>query len=339
MKVRFRDLTRNPVNEERRDLGIPPVEESITHSLALDQPAQDDVVVDSSGDRTMRLAMWFAVLTIGVLIIYLFARLFITQTWTGGISSIGETLADNVFWIAVAVGFFAQAVDGALGMAYGITATTFLLSSGASPAVASASVHIAEVFTTGFSGIAHARIGNVDKKLFLRLLVPGMVGGVVGAIVVTQIDGKILRPYVSGYLVIMGIYILAKAWRYIRPPKNTPRHVGKLALFGGFVDAAGGGGWGPVVTTTLVSNGGDPRTTIGSVNFAEFFLALASAALFAILVGAGTWPIVGGLIVGGLCAAPFAALLCKKLHAKTLMIVIGFLITGLSMWNLYKAFI
>ncbi|HKQ30768.1 MAG TPA: sulfite exporter TauE/SafE family protein [Burkholderiales bacterium] len=338
MKVRFLDLTRNPVNKEHQDLGIPPVEESVTHTLSLDQPARDGVVGATSEDRTMRLAMWFAVLTIGALIIYLFARLFITQTWTGGINAIGETLTDNLFWIAVAVGFFAQAVDGALGMAYGITATTFLLSSGASPAVASASVHIAEIFTTGFSGIAHARFGNVNKKLFLRLLVPGMIGGIVGAIVVTQIDGKILRPYVSAYLVIMGAYILAKAWRYIRPPKNAPRHVGKLALFGGFVDAAGGGGWGPVVTTTLLGRGEDPRTTIGSVNFAEFFLALASAALFAILVGAGTWPIVGGLVVGGLFAAPFAALLCKKLHAKTLMIVVGLLITGLSLWNLYKAF-
>jgi uncharacterized protein len=338
VKIRFLDLSRNSVNKEHQQLGIPPVEEAITRSLSPQRRAESAAAAAwPDMDRTLRLAVWFALLSIGALIIYLFARLFITNTWIGGLNAIGETLADNVFWVAVAVGFLAQAIDGALGMAYGVTATTFLLSSGASPAIASASVHIAEIFTTGFSGIAHAKFGNVNKKLFLRLLVPGMLGGILGAIVVTQIDDRVLKPYVSAYLVIMGIYILGKAWRYIHLPKQSTRHVGKLALFGGFVDTAGGGGWGPVVTTTLLGRGNDPRTTIGSVNFAEFFLALASAALFAILVGAGTWPIVGGLVVGGLFAAPFAAFLCKKLHAKTLLIIVGVLISSLSLWNLYKA--
>jgi uncharacterized protein len=341
VKIRYLDFSRNPVNKEHQQLGIPPVEEAIARSLSLEQPSEsaDSAVAIAAPDmdRTLRLAVWFAVLSVSAIIIFLFARLFITNTWAGGLSAIGQTLADNIFWIAVAVGFFAQAIDGALGMAYGITATTFLLSTGASPAVASASVHIAEVFTTGFSGVAHAKFGNVDKRLFLRLLVPGMLGAIIGAVVVTQVDGQIFKPFISAYLVIMGVYILAKAWRYIRPPQTAPRHVGKLALFGGFVDAAGGGGWGPVVTTTLLGKGNDPRTTIGSVNFAEFFLALASATLFAILVGAGTWPIVGGLVIGGLFAAPFAAFLCKRLHAKTLLIIVGVLISSLSLWNLYAA--
>jgi uncharacterized membrane protein YfcA len=161
----------------------------------------------------------------------------------------------------VAVGFFAQAIDGALGMAYGVTATTFLLGAGASPAAASAAVHIAEIFTTGFSGVSHLKYGNVDRRLFLRLLVPGISGAVLGSVVITQIDATVLKPYVSAYLLVMGVYILRKAFRKWRPRVGEPRHVGKLAALGGFVDAAGGGGWGPVVTSTLVGSGRDPRTT------------------------------------------------------------------------------
>src|SRR5690606_24231371 len=126
--------------------------------------------------------------------------------------------------------------------------TSFLLATGASPALASASVHMAEVFTTGISGISHARFGNVDRKLFLRLLIPGIIGGLLGAILVTQIDGKTLRPFITVYLLLMGIYVVTKAFRkHPAPRKGEPNHVAKLALFGGFVDTSGGGGWGPVV--------------------------------------------------------------------------------------------
>jgi uncharacterized membrane protein YfcA len=169
------------------------------------------------------------------------------------------------------------------------------------------------------------------------LLVPGMLGGVAGAVLVTQVDGAILKPFVSAYLVIMGVYILSKLRKRLRRRDDVPKHVGKLALFGGFVDATGGGGWGPVVTTTLLGRGNDPRTTIGSVNFAEFFLALASAATFALLFGTNTWPTVGGLIVGGLIAAPFAALLCNKIPARGLLAIVGTLITLLSLYNLYRS--
>jgi uncharacterized membrane protein YfcA len=198
-------------------------------------------------------------------------------------------------------------------------------------------VHIAEIFTTGVSGVAHAKMGNVDKKLFLRLLVPGMIGAVLGAVLVTQVDGKALKPIISAYLLIMGVYILSKAWRKIKPRKDEPRHVAKLALFGGFVDSAGGGGWGPVVTTSLVGSGCDPRTTIGSVNFAEFYLALVGATAFTLMVGTGVWVLVLGLIIGGLGAAPFAALVTKRLKTRTLLILVGTLISIVSLFNLYKA--
>jgi uncharacterized membrane protein YfcA len=237
----------------------------------------------------------------------------------------------------VGVGLLAQTVDGALGMAYGITSTTFLLVAGASPAVASASVHIAEVFTTGVSGISHVKLGNVNKNLFLRLLVPGMVGAVTGAVIVSKVNGAAIKPYISAYLFLMGLYIISKVFKTIKTRREEPRHVAKLGLLGGFVDAVGGGGWGPVVTTTLVGTGQDPRTTIGSVNLAEFFLTFVSATVFAVLVEDGPWPTVAGLVVGGLFAAPFAALLTRRLNTRTLLMLVGGVISLVSTYNLYKA--
>jgi uncharacterized membrane protein YfcA len=272
------------------------------------------------------VAAGFTLVVLAALSIYLATRL--------NAQLVVDTLRDASFWGAVAVGFLAQAVDGALGMAYGVTATTFLLGAGATPAAASASVHIAEIFTTGFSGVSHLKLGNVNRQLFVRLLLPGMIGAVLGTIFITQFDGKVLRPYVTAYLLLMGVYILSKAFRTIRARTDEPRHVGKLAAFGGFVDAAGGGGWGPVVTSTLVGSGRDPRTTIGSVNFAEFFITVATATSFSLLAGPSTWLLVAGLVAGGLFAAPFAALLCRHLRARTLLISVGTLISVLSAYNL-----
>jgi uncharacterized protein len=322
MKIRNLDLTPNPINEEHQQLGIPPIEDPVSHPGA---------------HPLLHAAMWFAGLVMIALVLFLTGRFFVSNDWVGGWQIINETLGAKTFWSAVAVGFFAQVVDGALGMAYGVTATTFLLATGASPAAASASVHIAEIFTTGVSGISHAKFGNVNKDLFVRLLVPGILGGILGAVLVTHIDGAAFKPYISAYLLLLGVYIVSKAFRPLRPRKEAPRHVGKLALFGGFVDSAGGGGWGPVVTSTLVGSGNDPRTTIGSVNFAEFFLTLAGATVFTLLMENNTWTIIIGLVFGGLFAAPFAAVLCKKLHAKTLLILVGVLIVMISMYNLYRA--
>lgn len=322
MKIRDLDLSPSALNTEHQALGIPPVEDFVSH------PEQHPV---------LRAAVWFAALTLASLLLFLAWRLFFGDHGSSGVEIIEATLRSPTFWSAVAVGFLAQAIDGALGMAYGITATTFLLSTGASPAAASASVHIAEVFTTGLSGISHAKLGNVNKSLFLRLLLPGIIGAVLGAVLITQFDGKVLKPFISAYLLLMGLYILRKAYRHVRQ-RQQPRHVAPLALFGGFVDAAGGGGWGPVVTSSLIGSGSDPRTTIGSVNFAEFFLTISSATSFILLAGEpSTWMLVAGLVVGGLFAAPFAAMLCKALPARTLLIIVGVLITFISSYNLYSS--
>ena len=285
----------------------------------------------------LRSATWFTAIIITALGVYLVGRLFLSTSASGGLQVIASTLQGSAFWIALAIGLAAQAVDGALGMGYGVTASSFLLGTGASPAVASASTHIAKLFTTGVSGIAHAKYGNVDRKLFVRLLLPGMGGGMLGVLLVTQIDGQVLKPFVSAYLLVIGLYILSKAYRRVRSQQGEARHVAKLGLFGGFVDAVGGGGWGPVVTSSLVGSGNDPRTTIGSVNFAEFFMTLATAASFTLLAVEGTWPVVAGLVIGGLFAAPFAALLCKATNPRALLTSVGVLIVAISALTLYRS--
>lgn len=247
----------------------------------------------------------------------------------GTVQAVSEGLASRGFWTAVAVGLAAQTVDGALGMAYGITSTTFLLSTGVPPAAASASVHVAEIFTTAFSGLSHWRLGNVNGALFRRLLIPGAIGAVAGAYLLTSVDGETIKPFVSVYLLVMGLYVLSKAFRTLKTRREPPRAVVPLAL---------GGGWGPVVTTTLVGGGQDPRTSIGTVNAAEFFIALASGLSFSLLGGLTHWTTIAGLVVGGLFAAPIAALLVRVIPARALMVVVGLLIAVLSLVNLAGLF-
>lgn len=241
----------------------------------------------------------------------------------------------------VLVGFIAQMIDGALGMAYGVSSNTFLLSIGIPPAAASASVHMAEVVTTGISGFSHWKLGNVDWKLVRRLLIPGVIGGVAGAYLLTSLDGDIIKPYIAAYLLIMGGVIIYKALTTVPRKKPDEYHGPKtslLGLFGGFCDAIGGGGWGPVVTSTLVARGKYPRTTIGSVNFSEFFVTLAESITFVLTLSfAEYWQIIVGLLVGGAIAAPLAARMTKKLPLKALMIMVGVLIIVLSIRTIYLA--
>lgn len=243
------------------------------------------------------------------------------------------------FLLFLAVGFAAQMIDGALGMAYGVSATTVLLSLGTPPAVASASVHVAEVFTTGASGFAHWRLGNVDRRLVLRLAIPGMVGGALGAYVLTSFPGEKLAPYVSGYLFIMGLVILIKAWRLTKSHGEIPeKRVPYLGFIGAFLDAAGGGGWGPIVASNLIGGGGKPRIVIGSVNLAEFFVTAVISATFVASIGLELWLVIAGLIVGGVIAAPIAARLAKSVPDKPLMLIVGVVVMLLSLRGLVSAF-
>ncbi len=247
-----------------------------------------------------------------------------------------ETVLTRQLMYFALVGFAAQMIDGALGMAYGISSTSFLLSLGIPPALASSSVHVAEVFTSGISGLSHLKMGNVNRKLFQRLVLPGAAGAILGAYVLTSIDGNAIKPFISAYLLIMGVVIIHKAFRPVKKDRQE-KSLAPLALFGGFADAVGGGGWGPVVASTLLGKGHNPRYAIGSVSLAEFFIAMAGAGTFLMLIGTGNWQIIVGLVLGGAFAAPFAAYLCRKFAPRTLMIMVGVLIIGLSLRTLVIA--
>lgn len=250
----------------------------------------------------------------------------------------------NIDWSAIApyiaIGFIAQMIDGALGMAFGVISSTLLVSvMGIPPARASAGVHLVEMFTTGASGISHVLHNNVDWKLFTRIAVPGVIGGCVGAYLLSNLDASVTRPLVMLYLTCIGFYLLYKALTYPLEPKvSKPKVVTPLGLIGGFLDASGGGGWGPVVTSNLLIQGTDPRKTIGTVNTAEFFLTTSISITFILTIGLEAFTIVtGGLLIGGLVAAPFGAMIAKRVQLKTLLFMVGSVLTATSLFSLYKA--
>ncbi len=236
----------------------------------------------------------------------------------------------------IAVGFAAQLVDGALGMAFGVISSTLLISLGVPPQVASAGVHAVEMFTTGASGISHVLHRNVNWKLFRRIVIPGVIGGILGAYVLT-IAAERARPFVLGYLAAIGPYLL---WRGLRHAhrERKPRVVEPLGLVGGFLDAAGGGGWGPVVTSNLLVQGAHPRKVIGTVNTSEFFLAVTISATFLFSLGpeAFTTPLVG-LLIGGMLAAPFGGYAAKKIPAEGLPVMVGIVLTLTSLYGIWTS--
>jgi hypothetical protein len=237
----------------------------------------------------------------------------------------------------IGVGFAAQVVDGALGMAFGVLSNTLLISLGVAPAAASAGVHTVESFTTCVSGISHIAHRNVDWKLLARLTIPGMIGAALGAYVLTQIDGATAKPFVLGYLTLIGLFLV---WRGVRYPPHhrPPRVIEPLGLAGGFLDAAGGGGWGPVVTGNLLVQGAEPRKTIGTVNTAEFLVTVTSALTFIAALGLAAFTIATlGLLIGGVLAAPLGAWLVKRVPAKPLLVAVGVLLTVTSLYGVYRA--
>lgn len=237
----------------------------------------------------------------------------------------------------IAIGFAAQVVDGALGMAFGVISNTLLISIGMPPAAASAGVHVVETFTTGASAASHVWHRNVRWQLFLRLMIPGVIGGVLGAYLLTQVDASIARPFVLTYLSLIGVTLLWRGFRY-PPSEKKPKVVEPLGLVGGFLDAAGGGGWGPVVTSNLLVQGASPRHVIGSVNAAEFFLTVAVSATFIAALGwAAFTTATVGLLIGGMMAAPFGAMLAKRVSARTLLMVVGVVLTLTSVYGVVMA--
>ncbi|GGZ00529.1 sulfite exporter TauE/SafE family protein [Novosphingobium colocasiae] len=240
----------------------------------------------------------------------------------------------------IAVGFAAQLVDGALGMAFGVITNTLLVAvMGVPPAVASQRVHVVECFTTATSGISHLLHGNIDKALFLRLLLPGLAGGITGAYLLSSLDAGVVKPFVLLYLSGIGIYLFVRGLFY--PPKlREAKLIAPLGLLGGFLDAAGGGGWGPVVTSNLLIQGADPRKVVGTVNSVEFFLTLAVSATFIFKIGiADVAGATAGLLIGGVAAAPIGAWVAKRIPVKPMLILVGVVLTLTSAFGVYKAWL
>jgi hypothetical protein len=239
----------------------------------------------------------------------------------------------------IAIGMAAQMVDGALGMAFGVITQTLLVSAlGVAPASASASVHLVELFTTGASGASHIWHRNVDWGLFRRLVPFGVLGGVSGAYLLSNIDASAARPFVMIYLTGIGFYLLWRAIRMSQPGFADPKFTSPLALAGGFLDAAGGGGWGPVVTSNLLIQGGDPRKVIGTVNSAEFLLTLSISIAFIATLGLAAFTLITvGLIIGGVIAAPFGAVLASRVSPRNLLLAVALVLIATSSYSIWKA--
>ncbi|HXB39507.1 MAG TPA: TSUP family transporter [Bacteroidia bacterium] len=254
----------------------------------------------------------------------------------GGIASDLVNSVDSSILIFILAGFTAQMIDGALGMAYGVTATTFLLGAGVPPAASSASVHASEIFTSGVSGLMHLKFGNVNTKLFRTLLLPGILGAILGAYILSELEdyNYIIKPLVSAYTLILGFIIIFKALKKDKIREKIKR-IFPLALVGGLMDSIGGGGWGPIVSSTLIAGGRHARFTIGSVNLAEFFVSLASSVTFFTLIGITHWSIIVGLIIGGIIAAPIAAWLSSRIPTKSIMILVGVVVVITSLKRIF----
>ena len=289
--------------------------------------------VDASFYASIKNKLWIGIPV--VLLVGLLSTLIYNHhaefSWDGLIAGFNQELL--VFF---AIGVFAQLVDGTLGMGYGATSTSFLLAYGVPPVVSSTGVHVAEMFTTGASAISHHKFGNINKKLVKNLLIPGVLGSITGAYLLSDvIDGDFIKPFIAVYMIVLAIIIIKKALKKNIIKKKTKK-LGILAAFGGFMDSVGGGGWGPIVTSTLLGRGRNPRYTIGSVNAAEFAVSFASGITFMLFGGIHGWQVIIGLILGGVIAAPLAAYLVNKIKRKPMMVAVGILIILLSLKTLSK---
>ncbi len=251
----------------------------------------------------------------------------------------GVVHSSGTFYTFVGVGFVAQLIDGMLGMGYGVVSAISLMSLGLNPVAVSASIHTAEMFASGASGYNHYRFGNVNKRLFKVLLVPGIIGSISGALLLAHFGERYanyIKPVLAVYLLVLGVRIITKAFKKQADKRRKVKNAGWLAGAGGFLDSFGGGGWGPLVTSTLIANGRTPNYVIGTVSLVEFFVTLASALTFFSILGISHWQIVLGLIVGGVAAAPIAARLAGRIPTRWMFTGVGTMVVVWSLWALRK---
>jgi len=319
----------NSSNEQQYSTTVKPPDERAPDDKPSNKTKQEK--------KWKRIANWSLAILASLFIVYFILNFISTDTILTTLKSVPDKIDERFFWM-LGVGFAAQLVDGALGMGYGVISTTLLLSGGINPVVVSGSIHTAEMFSSGASGYSHYKFGNVNKKLFKTLLIPGVIGAICGALLLGFFGEKYagwLRPVLSIYTLILGIRILINAFKKSIQIKKV-KNAGWLAGAGGFLDSFGGGGWGPLVTSTLISKGRSPKYVIGSVSLTEFFVTFASAITFFIILGISHIDTILGLIVGGLLAAPIAAKLAGKLPVKKMFLGVGIIVIISSIriiWN------
>ena len=284
---------------------------------------------------------WIATVSLFVFAIAILSFFILRYVGYAPLASLIQSAKSNIdksFYLFMLAGFLAQMVDGAVGMGYGVTSTSMLMSMGVPPAAISGSVHTAEIFSSAVSGYSHYRFGNVNKKLFKVLVIPGVLGAVAGAGMLVWMGdkyGNLIKPFLAAYCMILGFRILYQAYKRNKKNKKVKK-AGWLAGAGGFLDSFGGGGWGPLVTSTLISKGRSPQYVIGSVSLSEFFVTLSSAMSFFVFIGITHWQVIMGLMIGGAVAAPLAAKLAGKLPVRTMLICVGLMVIIWSIRVLVK---
>lgn len=284
---------------------------------------------------------WIATVSLLVFAIAILSFFILRYVGYAPLASLIQSAKSNIdksFYLFMLAGFLAQMVDGAVGMGYGVTSTSMLMSMGVPPAAISGSVHTAEIFSSAVSGYSHYRFGNVNKKLFKVLVIPGVLGAVAGAGMLVWMGdkyGNLIKPFLAAYCMVLGFRILYQAYKRNKKNKKVKR-AGWLAGAGGFLDSFGGGGWGPLVTSTLISKGRSPQYVIGSVSLSEFFVTLSSAMSFFVFIGITHWQVIMGLMIGGAVAAPLAAKLAGKLPVRTMLICVGLMVIIWSIRVLVK---
>lgn len=298
---------------------------ALTASLAVGEDVLGAVVphqnLERISDRKWRRLATAALAAFGLSLVFNVISFYIPMhTWSQAVGQV-----DPQFWLFLGVGFMAQLADGLLGMGYGVVTQIFLMGAGVPLAAVSSSIHTAEVFTAGASGYSHYRFGNVNRRLFRAILLPGVVGAVVGAFLLSKLGEQYaayIKPALAVYTLLLGLRILSRAF-VKKAKKRKARRLGWLAGAGGFLDSFGGGGWGPLVTSTLIAKGKTPQYVIGTVSLTEFFVTFASAVTFFSLIGLSHWMVIAGLIVGGVLAAPLSARLAGKLPVRWMFVLVG----------------
>ncbi|MBB5634755.1 hypothetical protein HDE68_000640 [Pedobacter cryoconitis] len=274
-----------------------------------------------------RLLVWLTiVLSIAVLIAVFWQREPEFQTFVAEINP--------MFYWFLAGGFIFAMVDGAIGMSYGVTSTAFSLSMGIPPASASMGVHLSEVLSNGIAGWMHYRMGNINWKLFKLLIIPGILGAVTGAYLLSSLEhyGTYIKPFISLYTLILGGVILSKAFNVAKKRVGGKiKKITLLGLFGGFIDAVGGGGWGSIVLSSLIAGGRNARFSLGTVKLTRFFIALMSSLTFITMLKSAHWEAVAGLVIGSALAAPIAAKVSNRISVKSIMVAVGIIVIAVSL--------